>query len=61
MRLMSERFITDGMIPEAGDAERLTGLLGRPLHSYREFGHPGRNHGLMPAPRPFHLNKDFAH
>ncbi|QNH10855.1 NmrA/HSCARG family protein [Xanthomonas sp. SI] len=37
MRLMSERFISDGMIPAAGDVERLTMLLGRPLHSYREF------------------------
>lgn len=37
MRLMSERFITDGMLPDAGDADRLTRLLGRPLHSYREF------------------------
>lgn len=37
MRLMSERFISDGMVPEAGDVERLTQLLGRPLHSYREF------------------------
>ena len=37
MRLMSERFITHGMIPDAGDVERLTSLLGRPLHSYREF------------------------
>ena len=37
MRLMSERFISDGMIPEAGDVDRLTKLLGRPLHSYREF------------------------
>lgn len=37
MRLMSERFITDGMAPEAGDVERLTRLLGRPLRSYREF------------------------
>ena len=37
MRLMSERFLTDGMVPEAGDVERLTGLLGRPLRSYREF------------------------
>ncbi|CUJ32662.1 SDR family oxidoreductase [Achromobacter kerstersii] len=37
MRLMSERFITDGMIPDAGDVQRLTALLGRPLHSYREF------------------------
>lgn len=37
MRLMSERFITEGMIPEAGDVERLTTLLGRPLRSYRDF------------------------
>ncbi|QNH19375.1 NmrA family transcriptional regulator [Xanthomonas sp. GW] len=37
MRLMSERFISDGMIPATGDVERLTTLLGRPLHSYREF------------------------
>ncbi|WP_338665680.1 NmrA/HSCARG family protein [Pararoseomonas sp. SCSIO 73927] len=37
MRLMSERFLTDGMIPEPGDVERLTALLGRPLRSYRDF------------------------
>jgi uncharacterized protein YbjT (DUF2867 family) len=37
MRLMSERFLTDGMIPDAGDVERLTTLLGRPLRSYRDF------------------------
>lgn len=37
MRLMSERFVTDGMRPEVGDGERLTRLLGRPLHSYRDF------------------------
>jgi len=37
MRLMSERFLTEGMNPEAGDVERLTALLGRPLRSYREF------------------------
>jgi uncharacterized protein YbjT (DUF2867 family) len=37
MRLMSERFLTDGMIPDAGDVERLTALLGRPLRSYRDF------------------------
>lgn len=36
MRLMAERYVSDGMIPEAGDVERLTSLLGRPLHSYRE-------------------------
>jgi uncharacterized protein YbjT (DUF2867 family) len=37
MRLMSERFLTDGMVPEAGDVERLTRLLGRPLRTYRDF------------------------
>ncbi len=37
MRLMSERFLTDGMLPEAGDVERLVSLLGRPLRSYRDF------------------------
>ncbi|WP_369944514.1 SDR family oxidoreductase [Xanthomonas medicagonis] len=37
MRLMSERFISDGMLPDAGDVERLTALLGRPLHSYHAF------------------------
>lgn len=37
MRLMGERFLSDGMIPEPGDVERLTQLLGRPLRSYRDF------------------------
>jgi uncharacterized protein YbjT (DUF2867 family) len=37
MRLMSERFLTDGMIPEADDVARLTALLGRRLRSYRDF------------------------
>jgi uncharacterized protein YbjT (DUF2867 family) len=37
MRLMGERFLTDGMRPEAGDVKRLTALLGRPLHTYRAF------------------------
>lgn len=37
MRLMSERFLSDGMVPEVGDVERLTTILGRPLHSYRAF------------------------
>lgn len=35
MRLMAERFLTDGMVPEVGDVERLTTLLGRPLRTYR--------------------------
>ena len=37
MRLMAERYVSDGMIPGAGDIDRLTSLLGRPLHSYRDF------------------------
>jgi uncharacterized protein YbjT (DUF2867 family) len=37
MRLMAERYVSDGMIPEAGDVARLTKILGRPLHSYRNF------------------------
>lgn len=37
MRLMAERYVSDGMIPEAGDVERLVKLLGRPLHNYRDF------------------------
>ncbi|TIN22039.1 MAG: NmrA/HSCARG family protein [Mesorhizobium sp.] len=37
MRLMGERFLTDGMLPETGDVERLTALLGRPLRPYRDF------------------------
>ena len=37
MRLMAERYASDGMLPEAGDVERLTRILGRPLHAYRDF------------------------
>lgn len=37
MRLMAERYVSDGMIPDQGDTERLTTMLGRPLHSYRDF------------------------
>ncbi|MFD1330686.1 SDR family oxidoreductase [Methylopila musalis] len=36
MRLMAERYVSDGMVPEAGDVDRLVRILGRPLHSYRE-------------------------
>ena len=36
MRLMAQRYVSDGMIPEQGDRERLTTLLGRPLHGYKE-------------------------
>ena len=37
MRLMAERFATDGMVPDAGDVDRLTALLGRPLRTYRDY------------------------
>lgn len=37
MRLMAERYVSDGMIPAEGDRERLTTMLGRPLHGYRDF------------------------
>lgn len=37
MRLMAERYVSDGMIPETGDVERLTRILGRSLHAYRDF------------------------
>lgn len=37
MRQMAERFISDGMLPSAGDVERLMQLLGRPLRTYAAF------------------------
>ena len=37
MRLMAERFVTEGMVPEAGDVARLQALLGRPLRTYRDY------------------------
>jgi uncharacterized protein YbjT (DUF2867 family) len=37
MRVMAERFVSDGMVPEEGDVERLTTMLGRPLRTYRDF------------------------
>ncbi|GEP12767.1 NmrA/HSCARG family protein [Methylobacterium gnaphalii] len=37
MRMMAERFLSDGMMPDAGDVERLTTLLGRPLRTYRNL------------------------
>lgn len=37
MRLMAERYVSDGLIPEDGDVERLIHILGRPLRSYRAF------------------------
>ena len=36
MRLMAERYVSHGMVPDKGDAERLSAILGRPLHDYRE-------------------------
>ena len=33
---MAERDVSDGMIPDEGDRERLTAMLGRPPHGYRE-------------------------
>jgi uncharacterized protein YbjT (DUF2867 family) len=37
MRLMGERFLSDGMVPDEGDLARLTTKLGRPLRTYRDF------------------------
>lgn len=37
MRLMAERYVSDGMIPNDGDVARLQSILGRPLHNYRDF------------------------
>lgn len=36
MRVMAERYVSDGMIPRDGDREGLVSILGRELHSYRE-------------------------
>lgn len=36
-RVMSERFLSEGMIPEVGDVGRLVDMLGRPLRTYRDF------------------------
>lgn len=37
MRLMAERYVSDGMLPQPGDRERLVQMLGPPLHGYRDF------------------------
>jgi uncharacterized protein YbjT (DUF2867 family) len=37
MRLMADRFVSEGMLPEPGDVDRLTALLGRRLRSYRDY------------------------
>ncbi len=34
---MAERFVSDGMLPEAGNVDRLTTLLGHPLRTYRDY------------------------
>ena len=49
MRLMAERYVSDGMIPEAGDVARLTAILGRPLHSYRSFANEIVSFATNPA------------
>lgn len=36
MRVMAERYVSDGMVADASDVERLVAILGRPLHFYRE-------------------------
>ena len=36
MRLMAQRWVSDGMLPDEGDVERLVRILDRPLHAYRE-------------------------
>ena len=37
MRMMAERFQSDGMTPHAGDVDRLVAMLGRPLRTYADF------------------------
>lgn len=37
MRLMAERYVSHGMVSLSSDVKRLVDMLGRPLHSYREF------------------------
>lgn len=36
MRVMAERYVSDGMVPQQSDRERLAKILGRPLHTYRD-------------------------
>ena len=36
MRLMAERYVSNGMLPQSGDCERLVQMLERPLHGYRD-------------------------
>jgi hypothetical protein len=49
MRTMTERFISDGMKAKDGDRERLVGMLGRPLRSYRAFAREVTSIPLVPA------------
>jgi len=35
--LQAERYVSDGLIPDDGDVDRLVKLLSHPLHSYRDF------------------------
>lgn len=34
---MAALYMSDGMVPQGGDVERLRLVLGRPLQSYRDF------------------------
>jgi uncharacterized protein YbjT (DUF2867 family) len=54
MRLMSERFLSDGMTPEAGDVQRLATLLKRPLRSYRDFVSGLQASARAPGPSTSH-------
>ena len=37
MKVMADRFQSEGMLPAEGDVDRLVGMLGRPLRRYRDF------------------------
>jgi uncharacterized protein YbjT (DUF2867 family) len=37
MKVMADRFQTDGMLPKEDDVARLVSMLGRPLKHYRDF------------------------
>jgi len=37
MKVMADRFHTDGMLLTEGDVERIVAMLGRPLKRYRDF------------------------
>lgn len=67
MRLMAEDHGNDGMIPDDGDRERLTTMLGRPLHSFRETAVAltacrvdGRAGDTAGTPMPSHVRRGRA-